>query len=696
MNAKLARRWRSRGPKEKVALLLALAALLALLTEALCNVRALTTAGLDPVAVPLTELTVDSDLSVEQYPDGITFELGENHLVDLIVNDVGRPLTTVRVELSGEGVAYVAVSLTDEASADAFKQVYSVYCVASDPALSGCFATARSSGDARRVMIRLKPRDDGVLTVTGVTLNAPVPFTWQWPRMALSFTVAFGLLCALFLRGINAAYDPSRLSHRLIVMLPLCALLALSLFVAQWIEPDAPLFSGVTDEQAAAGEDAYAVLYEAFRVGRLYVEPGPGEALSAMENPYDQSARIAEGIGFRFDYAYYGGRYYVYYGVAPVLTVYAPFHALTGRVPQARDAALILSWLTIVFIGWAMCGLVGRYAPGANVFALSLGCVAAAVSAGVFVLLSSADFYYLAELSYVCFAAGAIAFGLHATLMRRRRLAVLLYALSGLCFALAAMSRPGAVPMLVAFLTPLFVTELIRRRAHLPQAAAFLTPAALGVGAILWYNAARFGSALDFGASYQLTVTDMRFSALRLSEWPDALYHYLLEPLEWNNRFPYLSLAYHASPAAGRYVFTLSNAGVLAFPVTWAAALWPLAAARFPAATPVLRRERNWTLFLPLLVSLPMMLVSYAYAGAIFRYTCDYRLYFAPVGALCAVMAATGAGTPERKAIAAIAIGLCAASLFVGVALLMDNERDAIYQYAPQVYYGLQRMFFPY
>jgi hypothetical protein len=585
MNAKLARRWRSRGLREKGALLLGAAALLTLLAETLCNARALTTAGLEPVAVALTELTVDSDLSVEQYPDGITFELGENRLVDLIVNDVGQPLTTVRVELSGEGVTYVAVSLTDEASAEAFQQAYGVYCVASDPALSVCYATARSAGDARRVRIRLKPRDNGVTTVTGVTLNAPVPFTWQWPRMALSFAVAFGLLCALILRGVNAAYDPSRWPHRLIVALPLCALMALAPFVAQWIEPDAPLFSGVTDEQAAAGEDAYAVLYEAFRAGRLSVEPGPGEALSALENPYDQSARLAEGVGFRFDYAYYGGRYYVYYGVAPVLTVYAPFRALTGRVPASRDAALILSWLTIVFIGWAMCGLTGRYAPEANVFRLSLGCAAAAVSAGVFVLLSSADFYYLAELSYVCFAAGAIAFGLSATLAGRRRLAALRYALSGVCFALAAMSRPGALPMLAAFLAPLFVTELIRRRARLPQAAAFLIPAAAGVGAILWYNAARFGSALDFGATYQLTVTDMRFSALRLSEWPDALYHYLLEPLEWNNRFPYLSLAYHASPAAGRYVFTLSNAGVLVFPVTWAAALWPLEAARFPAAT---------------------------------------------------------------------------------------------------------------
>lgn len=102
----------------------------------------------------------------------------------------------------------------------------------------------------------------------------------------------------------------------------------------------------------------------------------------------------------------------------------------------------------------------------------------------------------------------------------------------------------------------------------------------LGVGAILWYNLARFGSILDFGAKHQLTVTDVHWQSVRLTELPQALYRYLLEPLTWNNRFPYVSVGYHSLPAAGRYVFTLTSIGVLAFPVVWALLLMPLTAPR--------------------------------------------------------------------------------------------------------------------
>jgi len=250
--------------------------------------------------------------------------------------------------------------------------------------------------------------------------------------------------------------------------------------------------------------------------------------------------------------------------------------------------------------------------------------------------------------------------------------------------------------MPVAFLAPLFICEIVRKRARGKEAAAFLAPALLGVGALLWYNAARFGSAFDFGVANQMTVTDLHWVRVRLTELPQALYHYLLEPLEWNYRFPYLSAGYHALPTAGRYVFTLANAGMTAFPVVWAAVLWPLAAARFPAETPLLARERRRTLLLPLLVSLPLMLVSYGLAGAILRYTCDFRLFYALAGVLCAMALMTNANTLERKALAALCAVLCVISLFVGVGLVFSNERDYVLNNSPQVYYGLQRMFFPY
>jgi len=612
------------------------------------------------------------------------------------MSGVARTLSTLQVSLEGEGLVTVAVFITDEASAYTPQQVYSAVCVADDPALRTLYATVQSAGKVGELRVRLLAQSDDPFTVTRLTLNAPVPFVWQPFRMALTFAAAFALLCALLLRGRRAAYDPTRRSHRWIVALPLVGLMVFSLFLAQWIQPETPLFRGVTDEQAADSKDVYAVLLETLRSGRLAVAKTPDAALESLQNPYDQSERTTKDVTFSFDYAYSGGQFYIYYGVAPILTVYAPYRLLTGLVPASRDATLLMAWLTLAFAGFAVCGLARRYARGVSVWMLSLACFSAAFASGALLLLSSADFYYLAELSFVCFCAGSVGFGLHAAEQTNRRLKALQYALSGVCFALCALSRPSALPMLAAFLAPLYLCELVRKRARAADAAAFLLPAALGVGFLLWYNAARFGSAFDFGTGYQLTVTDMRWQRVRLSEWGAALYHYLLEPLNWINRFPYLSVMYHALPSAGRYAFTQSNCGILSDPIAWTLALFPLAAARVPAQTPSLRRERVWTPLAPLLVSLLLMLVYYGLAGAILRYTYDFRIFYILAGALTAMCVTVNANTPERKVLAVCCVLLCVVSVCLNFAMLFDNERDNILRASPQIYYNLQRMFFPY
>ena len=690
--------WARRGRWQQLLLLAGVACFAVLMSEGLHNLRAFTSLELKPIAVPVQAFTCESDLNVQLDAGGAHVENGNSHVVDLILPVADLQLHTVAVSLTGGGSVNVSVLLKDQASAFSLVQVYSAYCVPGDSALRHVYATAESAGTAGEVRLRFKALTDEPYTVALVTLNAHIPFQWQPVRMSLVFLLTFGLLCAVCVRRVTeAVYQPDRLSHRLAVMLPLAGVMALMLFVAVWIKTDTPLFSGISDEAAAKStDDAYAVLYETVRAGRLAVDAEPSAALEGLNNLYDQSERVSKNVRFKFDYAYYQGHYYIYYGLAPVLTVYAPYRLLTGKVPESRDATLLMGWLAVAAIGWAVCGLVRRFNPGAKVAAVSLGCVTAVFASGTMLLMASADFYYLAELSFVAFCAASIGFGAHATLRRKSWLRLFEYAGSGLCFALSAASRPSALPMLFALLAPLYVAELARKRAGVWDAVAFLTPAALGVGALLWYNAARFGSIFDFGAKQQLTVTDVHWQTVRPAELAQALYHYLLEPLVWNNKFPYVAVGYHSVPSAGHYVFTLSNVGVLCFPVVWLLALMPLAAPRGLEGSARLRAERRWTYWLPLLVSVPLMLVSYGIAGAILRYTCDFRLFYTLPAVSCAVALMSRPASPERTALAWIAAACCLATIFIGFGLMFDNERDYILKNSPQIYYGLQRMLFPY
>jgi hypothetical protein len=72
---------------------------------------------------------------------------------------------------------------------------------------------------------------------------------------------------------------------------------------------------------------------------------------------------------------------------------------------------------------------------------------------------------------------------------------------------------------------------------------AALVPAITVIIPILWFNFWRFGSWLDFGNSYQITVSDMQTYHSPLAELPLAIWYYLGQPLRFTSSFPFIGLA---------------------------------------------------------------------------------------------------------------------------------------------------------
>ena len=75
----------------------------------------------------------------------------------------------------------------------------------------------------------------------------------------------------------------------------------------------------------------YQELAEAMEKGHVFLEHEPSEGLLNAPNPYDTIYLQANGIDYRADYAYYEGKYYVYFGVVPELLLYLPYYLLTGE-----------------------------------------------------------------------------------------------------------------------------------------------------------------------------------------------------------------------------------------------------------------------------------------------------------------------------------------------------------------------------
>ena len=280
----------------------------------------------------------------------------------------------------------------------------------------------------------------------------------------------------------------------------------------------------------------YELMADAFLSGHLYFQYDDTDPrLLAMENPYDAEARDAQGIWYHWDHAFYNGRYYMYFGAAPVALLFVPFRVLTGRPLTGYHATQLFTALHVAGLFLLLRLLARRFFPRVRASLLML--LSAAVSAmSVWYATATPALYCTAITGALAFAVWSLYFYARAVWRARgENRAILLASLGALCGALEFGCRPPiglsnllALPMLAAFLkarrpTGRLIGKLIL--AALPYAAV--------AAALMAYNAARFGNPLEFGQSYQLTVTDQsgygdmlaRFSLPALLH---GLYYYLL------------------------------------------------------------------------------------------------------------------------------------------------------------------------
>ncbi len=100
--------------------------------------------------------------------------------------------------------------------------------------------------------------------------------------------------------------------------------------------------------------------------------------------------------------------------------------------------------------------------------------------------------------------------------------------------------------LLFSFLAiPLFWDEVITKRElfgkkNIGKTIALCVPYVLSAALVMWYNAARFGSVFDFGATYSLTNNDMNLRGVSFSRMLSGLWVFFFKLPLFTERFPYL------------------------------------------------------------------------------------------------------------------------------------------------------------
>src|SRR5688572_27757870 len=74
--------------------------------------------------------------------------------------------------------------------------------------------------------------------------------------------------------------------------------------------------------------DYYQLLVRGFRKGHLHLDKAPSPGLLALADPYDPAQNGPHRLP---DASYFKGRYYLYFGPTPAITLMWPYAALTAR-----------------------------------------------------------------------------------------------------------------------------------------------------------------------------------------------------------------------------------------------------------------------------------------------------------------------------------------------------------------------------
>lgn len=296
-------------------------------------------------------------------------------------------------------------------------------------------------------------------------------------------------------------------------------------------------------------DDHFNLLSHGFRKGQLSLDLPVPQALLDSPNPYDPALR--PGVSVPHDASYYRGRYYIYFGPAPVLTLFLPFSVLTGHDLPDSLAVFVFSscgYLALVALFWF---LQRRYYPTASL-ASQLACLLV-LGGGTMVIallrrpniweVSGSSGFFFFSLTLLCLIRA-----LHSPRSAAWSVA------GGLALGLAVASRPTYLLCAPLFALPLFWRRRpgsISPPPSSPSAPAplygwralFSAAAACGlIGcALLAYNYARFDDPLEFGQKYQLsTIVEGQARHFSATYLPYNLHVYFFSTLRWFGAFPFV------------------------------------------------------------------------------------------------------------------------------------------------------------
>lgn len=377
--------------------------------------------------------------------------------------------------------------------------------------------------------------------INDIKINVKVPFFISLKRFALVCSFAFFICCTVSSKKseLRRIKFYSKFSKVVIIL----AIIAFSFVFYKLITLNKYQASRT---KMTLSESQYKNLAEALYEGHFDLNLKASDKLLAIDNPYDTGYRyenLDKHSDYYWDYAYYNGKYYSYFGVVPCLLLYLPYYAISSS-HLSNSVALTISAIFFVICTFRFIYvLCKKYFKETSMTTFMFLAIFFIFACGVVSYVTNAAFYGIPILLGLAFSLLGLSFYISASLDdslgRGKRLFF-----GSLCLALVAGCRPqllmGYLLAIPLFWKPIFKDRTLFSKKSIKQTVCLILPFIVVASLLMYYNYARFWSPFDFGANYNLTTNDMTKRGLKFDRIFSGLYAYLFEPARVSTKFPFI------------------------------------------------------------------------------------------------------------------------------------------------------------
>nr|WP_308581720.1 beta-carotene 15,15'-monooxygenase [uncultured Gardnerella sp.] len=415
------------------------------------------------------------------------------------------------------------------------------------------------------VRVWLQHPAGAILDVEDARANVRAPFSWSWGRV--SILIVFAILIALWnpwSKLWKIKLNTSSISQRFYLFASWMPFIIIALATIIWNLRNATPMHFDSPGNYAYDFDQYAHTADALAKGQVHLNlPVPHE-LTTLPNPYDPMARnnlLNHSVPHMYwDYAYYKGHWYSYFGVLPAVLLFLPYRLITS-IWIPGGAMLPTTVATFVFlIAFLIAGsllvirIIENTVKNASLGTVSISLALFFISANTVYLWFRTSFYSVPMAASLFFTSLGLWFYLGAfgnsktNSFRNIALGSFFIALNLGCRPTFVIAVLFAIPVLYPILKKSFNDfskdwkKAEYWRIPLLYATAWILPAVITAIPFGVYNLLRFGSPLNFGNEYQITITDMTTMRLPSQNILPSILSYIALPLRLIPTFPWIGI----------------------------------------------------------------------------------------------------------------------------------------------------------